>query len=433
MRMYDLIRKKRDGGEMTAEEIKSLVEGVVEGSIPDYQISAWLMAVYFNGMTEHETACLTQSMAESGDVADLSFFGNNTVDKHSTGGVGDKTTLIVAPIAAAAGCTVCKMSGRGLGHTGGTVDKLESIPGYRTEMPAAEFLKQTENIGIAVIGQTGNLAPADKKLYALRDVTATVDSIPLITASVMSKKIAAGSKNIVLDVKCGSGAFMKNADDAQKLAAAMVEIGNRCGRNTAAVITNMDVPLGRAVGNSLEVAEAADILKNGTECDLKEVSLVLAAHMIALTKGVSAETGRSIAEEMLSSGAAYAKMKEWIAAQGGDTACLDDTALLPGAKEAAGIVSMQSGYITQMDCEGIGSAAMLLGAGRVAKDDVIDPAAGIIINKKTEDRVEKGDVLCTLYTNRPDTLKAATERYMVSVTFGETQPQTQPLIYKTVK
>ncbi len=433
MRMYDIIRKKRDGGELTAEEIRFFVNGYVKEDIPDYQASALTMAVFFRGMTERETADLTMAMAESGDTVDLSRFGTKSVDKHSTGGVGDKTSLIVTPIVAACGGKVTKMSGRGLGHTGGTVDKLESIPGYKTTLPADTFLKQVEQIGIALIGQSGNLTPADKMLYALRDVTATVDSLPLITSSIMSKKLAAGSHNIVLDVKVGSGAFMKTPEDARKLAQAMVDIGERCGRRCVAVLTSMDAPLGNAIGNALEVKEALSVLKGEAGGDLKEVCLTLAAEMIALVREISVEEARRLAEEVLQSGAAFEKMKQWIAAQGGDTRYLDDPTLFPAAAHRLDVVANDGGVITAMNAEEIGMTAVMLGAGRAAKADSIDPAAGVILHKKTGDSVTKGDLLATLYTERAETLEAAKARYLDALKIENAAVQPLPLIMDIIR
>ena len=430
--MYDMILKKRDGGELSGEEIAFFIEGFTRGDIPDYQASALCMAILWRGMTDRETADLTACMARSGDTVDLSEFGSLSVDKHSTGGVGDKTTLIVAPIAAALGAKVAKMSGRGLGHTGGTVDKLEAIPGYRTSLSPEEFMEQTRRVGACVISQTGNLTPADKKLYALRDVTATVDSIPLITSSVMSKKLAAGAKNIVLDVKCGSGAFMKTAADAERLARNMVDIGKSCGRNVVALITDMDVPLGRAIGNALEVAEAARLLKTGEDCDLTRVSKELAANMIALVRGIGADEARELVNGCVASGAAFEKMKRWIEAQGGDPACLDDPSLMPRAAFAVPVTSPADGFIGGMDAQAIGNAAMLLGAGRASKSDVIDPAAGIVLEKKTGCPVKKGELLCTLYTNREKSADEAKNVFLGALSFTDGKPEERPLILSRV-
>ena len=398
MRMYDIIKKKRDGGQLSTAEIQFFIKGYVDGSIPDYQASALCMAIFYSGMTEEETAALTLAMANSGDTVDLSRFGNNTADKHSTGGVGDKTTLIVAPIAASLGCIMAKMSGRGLGHTGGTIDKLESIEGFNTALTPEEFFSTVEKTGLAVVGQTGNLTPADKKLYALRDVTATVDSIPLIASSIMSKKLAAGAHTIVLDVKCGSGAFMKTPEEAKALALEMVKIGNNCGRNTSAVITNMDRPLGKNIGNALEIKEAIEVLKGKGPSDLREVCLSLATQIVSLSKGVDKDSARKLCEDALSSGKAFGKFKEWISAQGGNSQWIENPDLFPVAKFSKDILSRKDGYISGTDAESIGIASVMLGAGREKKDDTIDMSAGIIMHKKTGDFVKKGDSIATLFT-----------------------------------
>lgn len=433
MRMYDILHKKRDGLPLSDEEIAWFVAGYTAGDIPDYQASALLMAIFLRGMTEAETAALTMAMARSGDTVDLSAFGERSVDKHSTGGVGDKTTLIVAPIVAACGGKVTKMSGRGLGHTGGTVDKLEAIPGYMTTLAPAAFLRQVQEVGVAVIGQSGNLAPADKKLYALRDVTATVDSIPLITASIMSKKLAAGSKNIVLDVKVGSGAFMKTPADARALAAEMVKIGKACGRNTAALITDMDTPLGNAVGNILEVKEAIAVLRG--ECDgaLREVCEALATEMLVLFSGMTPADAKKRVRETVDSGAAFAKLREWIKAQGGDVRCIDDPARFACAPYSMAVKCTADGFVTAMNAEEIGAVASVLGAGRAVKTDTIDPTAGILLVKKTGDRVTVGDTLCTLYTSKRETLAPAAARYAAAIAVGDAPPETKPLIYDIVR
>ena len=422
MRIYDILLKKRNGGELTPAEIRFFVNGYTAGDIPDYQASALMMAIFFRGMNERETVDLTAAMAASGDAVDLSRFGNLSVDKHSTGGVGDKTSLIVGPIVAALGGKVTKMSGRGLGHTGGTVDKLESIPGFRTSLSADAFLRQVETVGIAIIGQSGNLAPADKKLYALRDVTATVDSIPLITSSIMSKKLAAGSKNIVLDVKVGSGAFMKTPAEAETLAREMVKIGKACGRNMAALLTDMNAPLGHAIGNALEVQEAAAVLKNECGGDLREVSLALAAEMTALFQAVSVEEAKRLVTKTLESGAAYRKMREWIAAQGGDVAYLDNPTRFPTAHFAETVPAPRDGYLVSMNAQAIGTVSVLLGAGRAKKDDAIDPAAGILLHKKPGDRVRAGEPLCTLYTSKSAALSDAAAAFVAAVTIGDNPP-----------
>lgn len=432
MRMYDIIAKKRDGGELSDAEIRFFVNGYTAGEIPEYQVSALLMAIYLRGMSENETTSLTQYMAMSGDMVDLSYFGGLSVDKHSTGGVGDKTTLIVAPIAAACGCKVAKMSGRGLGFTGGTADKLEAINGYKTDLSGDEFFNIVNKVGVAVVTQSGNLTPADKKIYALRDVTATVESIPLITSSVMSKKIASGAKNIVLDVKYGSGAFMKTKKDAEILAENMVRIGNLCGRNTAALITDMNVPLGFAIGNSLEVIEAINVLKGKQNGDLREISIALAGNMIALSQNISEQEGIALAQKALDSGKAFLKMREWIAAQGGDTACIDDTSLFKEAEYSMQVKASTGGFISEMNCEKIGVASAVLGAGRITKDDEIDLTAGIILSAKTGDYISFGDNLATLYSNDKDKLKQAAEIYKSAVHIGGNAVK-ETLIYKTVK
>lgn len=428
MDMLSLIRKKRDGAALSREETEYMVNAFTRGDIPDYQMSAFLMAVIFKGMDDSEISALTDSMARSGDMLDLSRFGNLSADKHSTGGVGDKTSLIVGPIVAACGGVFAKMSGRGLGHTGGTVDKLESIEGYKTSLTEEEFLSQSERVGIAVIGQTGNLAPADKKLYALRDVTDTVDSIPLIVSSVMSKKIAAGAKNIVLDVKYGSGAFMKNENDAVILAEKMVEIGKRCGRNIAAVISDMDVPLGYAVGNSLEVREAISLLKGADIPDLREIVLCLSSELISMIFETDIESARASVENALDSGKAYNKFCEWVTAQGGN---LKDDFVVAPIKED--IFAKKSGYISHMDAEKIGRASCELGAGRKKKDDIIDLSAGIMLTKKTGDYVKKGDVIATFHTSGKDKLAPAKEFFESSVEYSDNKVEKNDIVAKIIR
>lgn len=433
MRMYDIIEKKRNGNELSKEEIEFFIKGYTNGSIPDYQASAFCMAVYFKGMTENETVLLTEAMANSGDTVDLSMFGTLSADKHSTGGVGDKTSLIVAPIVASLGGKVTKMSGRGLGHTGGTVDKLESIPGYKTTLSGDDFISQVEKVGMAIIGQSGNLTPADKKLYALRDVTATVDSIPLIVSSIMSKKIAAGSHNIVLDVKCGSGAFMKTLDDAETLANEMVKIGKGCGRNTAALITDMDRPLGSAVGNSLEVIEAVQVLKDELNNDLKEVCVSLASELISLVLSVSHCEALTMVNNALNSGKAFEKMKEWISAQGGDVSFIENTGKFPKAESVYDVLADSDGYISSMDTEKIGLASVILGAGRENKEASIDFSAGIMLYKKTGDKISKGEKLATLFTNNKMTLEDAEKMYRSALFVSSVNPERKPLIYKVIR
>lgn len=433
MHMYDILRHKRDGQVLTEEEIRYFIAGYTAGEIPDYQAAALAMAICCNGMDAGETAILTDVMMRSGDRVDLSCFGTDTVDKHSTGGVGDKTSLIVGPIVAALGGKVAKMSGRGLGHTGGTVDKLESIPGYRTELPPEEFIAQVERVGIAIIGQSANLAPADKKLYALRDVTATVDSIPLIASSIMSKKLAAGAHNIVLDVKVGNGAFMKTREQGEELARQMVAIAKACGRQVAALVTNMQVPLGWAVGNTLEVLEAAEILQGGGCPRLRELCEALAAEMLSLCHGWSAEHSRQQVKAAVDSGAAFARMQAWIAAQGGDSTYLTAPERFAEAAVTQDVLARTSGYITDMDAEQIGHIGVALGAGRRQKGDAIDHAAGIRLWQKTGDYVRAGDRLATLYTNHPDSLNAAEEAYRAALTIQEAPPAPGLLVYSILR
>ena len=432
MRMYDLIHKKRNGGELTEEELKYIVKGYTDGQIPDYQMSALLMAIYFNSMTEKETAIFTDEIAHSGEMVDLSQIKGIKVDKHSTGGVGDKTTLIIAPIVASYGVKVAKMSGRGLGHTGGTVDKMESIPGLKTTLEIEDFIKQVNDIGVAVIGQSGNLAPADKKLYALRDVTATVDSIPLIAGSIMSKKLAAGNDAILLDVKTGSGAFMKTIDDSIKLASAMVSIGKHAGKNTLALITEMDIPLGHMIGNSLEVKEVCEILQGRGPKDLREVAINLAANMLFLAKKGSLEECKQLAAKALDDGQAFNKLCEFVEAQGGDISYLKDPSKFAMAKHIYEVKAPVGGNIHRMDTEGIGIASVVLGAGRKTKEDDIDFAAGIELVKKTGDKVERGDVLAVLYTNNDKSIKEAEKMLLESYTIDEDEVEVKPLILARV-
>ncbi len=433
MRMYDIIEKKKMGESLTDDEIHFVIDGYVKGTIPDYQVSPLLMAIYFSGMDDRETAALTKAMMNSGDVVDLSEFGDATVDKHSTGGVGDKTSLVVAPIMASLGCKMAKMSGRGLGHTGGTVDKLESIPGFKTSLSPDEFFDQVRNTGLAIIGSTANLAPADKKLYALRDVTATVDSVPLIASSIMSKKLAAGAHNIVLDVKIGSGAFMKTEEDGRTLARKMVDIGKSFGRNIAAVVTNMDRPLGFAVGNSLEVLEAVSVLKNESRGDLRDICVALASNLLSLCYGWSEEESEARANEAIESGAALEKFKEWITAQGGDASFVDDPSLLGKAEYAFEFKAERDGYISHMNAETIGKTASVLGAGREKKTDDIDHTAGIILKRKTGDYVKKGETIALFYTSKEESEKAAAEMFASAVDFSDESPVEKPLVYGVIK
>lgn len=433
MRMYDIIEKKRNGGELTGSEIAWFVQNYTAEQLPDYQAAALLMAIFLNGMQPQETAALTLQMAKSGEELELSRFGNLTADKHSTGGVGDKTTLIVAPLAAAAGVKVAKLSGRGLGFTGGTVDKLEAIPGYRTNLTPQEFLTQVEQIGIAVTGQSGNLAPADKKLYALRDVTATVESLPLITSSIMSKKLAAGSKNIVLDVKFGSGAFMKTKEQALALAESMVHIGQRCGRSMTALITNMNIPLGNEIGNANEVSEAAAVLQGRVKGPLRELCLALAANMVCLAFGKPFEAALQQVTQLLENGAAFQKMQQWVSAQGGDSGYLTNPELFPQPAHLQPVLAPAGGYITAMDSAKVGECCVVLGAGRSVKNEKIDPLAGITLLRHLGDLVQKGEPVALLRTNRAAALQTGQQLLSAAIKIGSTPPDSEPLIYKTVR
>ena len=433
MRIYDIIAKKRDGYELSDEEIAFFVKNYVSGEIKDYQTSALMMAIYLNGMTDRETVTLTLEMARSGDMLDLSAIEGVKVDKHSTGGVGDKTTLIVAPIVAALGCRVAKMSGRGLGHTGGTVDKLESINGFNVALSPEEFIRTVNKTGICVVGQTGNLAPADKKIYALRDATATVGSIPLIASSIMSKKLAAGSDCIVLDVKYGSGAFMKTPEDALLLAEKMVTIGKGAGKKVRAVISDMDTPLGKNIGNILEVTEAVEILRSGADSDLTQVCIALAANIIVLAFGITYDEAEKKVCTVLENGEAYGKFLEMVKAQGGDVSLIENTESFRKAKYRKEVLSPADGYISATDAEKIGSASVVLGAGRATKDDAIDYTAGIIFHKKTGDKVEKGEVIAELFTDDESRFTSAVEMFMSGFVFSEKEAERKPLIYKVVE
>lgn len=433
MRAYDIIYKKREGERLSAKEIRFLIDGYTRGEIPDYQMSAWAMAVFFQGMDAMETAELTLAMAESGDQVDLSPISGVKVDKHSTGGVGDTTTLVLAPLVSAAGVPVAKMSGRGLGHTGGTIDKLESIPGFKVDLTMEEFIHNVNSIGMAVIGQTGNLTPADKKLYALRDVTATVDSIPLIASSIMSKKIAGGADGIVLDVKTGEGAFMKKLEDSRKLAEAMVEIGREVGRKTIAVITDMNQPLGLAVGNALEVREAITTLKGEGPPDLEELCLTLGANMLLIAgKAKDFTEGYNLLQETLVSGKALEQFGRFISAQGGDPAVIDDTGLLPEAKYQIELKSDRSGYINGIKAREVGLLAMSLGAGRATKEEDIDPAVGIVLNKKYGEEVARGETLAVLHLNDHELVEEARKRLRSSFEIKEKKPEERPFIYEII-
>ena len=433
MRIYDIIAKKRDGYELSDEEIAFFVKNYVSGEIKDYQASALMMAIYLNGMSDRETVTLTLEMAKSGDMLDLSAIEGIKVDKHSTGGVGDKTTLIVAPIVAALGCKVAKMSGRGLGHTGGTVDKLESIDGFNVALEPDEFLDTVNKTGICVVGQTGNLAPADKKIYALRDATATVGSIPLIASSIMSKKLAAGSDCIVLDVKYGSGAFMKTPEDALLLSEKMVAIGKGAGKRVRAVISDMDTPLGKNIGNILEVKEAVEILKSGTDSDLTQVCIALAANIIVLAFGTPYDEAEKKVLTVLRNGEAYNKFLEMVISQGGDASLIENTEKFRKARCRKEILSPADGYISATDAEKIGSASVVLGAGRATKDDAIDYTAGIILHKKTGDKVQKGELIAELFTDEESRLVSAETMFMSGLTFSDEPTERASLIYRVVE
>ena len=433
MDIQSMLRKKRDGAPLTKEELVFFANGAADGSIRDYQLSAMLMAMYINGLDDRETADLTMAMTHSGDVADLSGIEGVKGDKHSTGGVGDKTTLIVAPVAAACGIKMAKMSGRGLGHTGGTIDKLESIPGFQTALPRDRFVSVVNNTGLCVVGAAGGLCPADKTLYALRDVTETVSSIPLIASSIMSKKLAGGADCIVLDVKCGSGAFMKTQEEARKLASAMVEIGKRAGRRVAAVLTNMDLPLGSAIGNAVEVQEAVEVLNGAGPDDLRTVSLTLAATLLRLGGKGSKEECEAMAQEALDSGKAKQAFEQMVAAQGGDAAYIRDPGRFPQAKVQYTLKAPQKGYIAAMDAEQIGRVCVLLGAGRRTKEDDIDPSAGILLLKKTGDLVEAGEPLATLLCGSEALLPEAERAFLAALRFSDTPPEKIPLILETVE
>ena len=432
MTAYEIIDKKRNGEELSEEEIIWLCNGYLKGDVPDYQMSAWLMAVCIRGMSDKETTCLTRAIANSGDKICEELFGPFSVDKHSTGGVGDKTTLIVAPIAAALGCTVAKMSGRGLGHTGGTVDKLLSFTGYNISLTRNDFVSQAKKIGVAVVGQSENLAPLDKKLYALRDATATVNSIPLIASSIMGKKLALGARSIVLDVKCGSGAFLKTEKEARLLAKAMCELGRSCGRRVKALITNMDVPLGFCIGNILEVKEAMSVLKGEGPADLTEICIEIASSMLSLALEIEIDEARERVKNALSRGAAYEKFKEWIVAQGGDVSYLDNPSLFKEAKYKLEVFAEADGFIQKMNTEKIGAAAVVLGAGRAKKEDGIDLASGIILAKKTAEPVRRGELIATLYTEKEHTIEEARERFLSALKIGDEAPSASKLIYEII-
>ncbi|MED3624918.1 pyrimidine-nucleoside phosphorylase [Neobacillus thermocopriae] len=432
MRMVDLIEKKRDGHELTTEEINFIIKGYTEGKIPDYQVSAFTMAVVFRGMTERERADFTMAMVESGDQIDLSQIEGIKVDKHSTGGVGDTTTLVLGPLVASVGVPVAKMSGRGLGHTGGTIDKLESVNGFHVEIDNKEFIDLVNKNKIAVIGQSGNLTPADKKLYALRDVTGTVESIPLIASSIMSKKIAAGADAIVLDVKTGAGAFMKTLDDSRELAKAMVRIGNNVGRRTMAVISDMSQPLGYAIGNALEVKEAIDTLKGEGPEDLTELCLTLGSHMVYLAeKAKSLQEARAMLENAIKDGSALEKMKVFLSSQGGDASVVDDPSKLPQAKYIIDLEAKEDGYVSEIVADEIGTAAMLLGAGRATKESEIDLAVGLVLRKKIGDQVKKGEPLVTIYSNFED-VSEVKEKLLQNIKISTTKVEPPILIHEEI-
>ncbi|MDK3605010.1 pyrimidine-nucleoside phosphorylase [Staphylococcus pseudintermedius] len=425
MRMVDIIAKKRDGHALTKEEIEFVVNGYTNDDIPDYQMSSLAMAIFFQDMTDEERAYLTMAMVESGDQIDLSNIEGIKVDKHSTGGVGDTTTLVLAPLVAALDVPVAKMSGRGLGHTGGTIDKLESVEGFHVEISEEAFVKLVNEDKVAVIGQTGNLTPADKKIYALRDVTATVNSIPLIASSIMSKKIAAGADAIVLDVKTGNGAFMKTVDDAEQLAHAMVKIGNQVGRQTMAIISDMSQPLGRAIGNALELQEAIDTLKGEGPEDLTELVLTLGSQMVVLAqKAKDLDEARGMLQEVIDNGKALEKFKTFLSNQGGDASVVDEPSKLPIAQYQFELPAKRSGVVSEMIANEIGIASMMLGAGRQTKEDVIDLAVGLVLNKKVGDRVEEGESLLTIYANSEDVEQVKQKLYdNITISDHAEQPQ----------
>jgi pyrimidine-nucleoside phosphorylase len=431
MRPLDLIRKKRDGGELSADEIAFLVRAYTRDEIPDYQMAAWLMAVVIRGMARSELSALTTAMLHSGEVLDLSDLPGPKVDKHSTGGVGDKTSLIIAPIVAAAGVTVPMISGRGLGHTGGTLDKLQSIPGFNVNLSLSEFRRVLRSCGCGLIGQTAEIAPADKKLYALRDVTATVESPYLICASIMSKKLAEGIDSLVLDVKTGCGAFMKTEKDSAFLAELMVETGERMGKKMVALITDMDQPLGLKVGNALEVEECIDVMKGGGPADLRELSVEFAAQMLYLAgKAINLEQGRSVADQLIQNKAALNKFREIVTHQGGDPSVIDDPARLPKARHHAPVLSRANGFVEAIQCEQVGIASLVLGGGREKKEDVIDPAVGLVLHKKVGDPVRNGEPLCTIHYNSEARLTDACNLLEQAYRFVESPPAvSRPLIH----
>ncbi|MEG0615576.1 MAG: thymidine phosphorylase [Oscillospiraceae bacterium] len=429
MRMYDLISKKKNGIPLTDEEIKAFVSGFMAGEIPDYQVSAFLMAGYIYSMTPKETTALTIEMAKSGECLDLKkYFHKFTVDKHSTGGVGDKTTLIVGPIVAACGVLVPKMSGKGLGHTGGTIDKLQSIPNFRTDLSLEEFVEVVKKCGVSVVSQTAELAPADKKIYALRDATATVDSIPLISSSIMSKKLAMGADALVLDVKVGSGAFMKTITEARKLAESMVSTALSAGKKCRAILTNMDAPLGKCIGNSLEVIEAIEVLKGKVTSNLYEISIELAANMLFLAEKGSLDDCRKLSKEAISSGKAIEVFRQMIALQGGKSDVIDDYSLFERPKFSKEIFADKDGFVSEINCEECGLSAQILGAGRATKDAEIDFTAGIVLNKVLGEKVRKDELLATFYSSVTDDFSEAEQRFLAAYIIGEKIPKLIPII-----
>ena len=433
MRAYDIIKKKRDGEVLSEAEIRWFVENYAKGNIPDYQVSALCMAIYFQGMNLEETAALTFAVRDSGDVLDFSEINGLRVDKHSTGGVGDKTSLVVAPIVASLGVKVAKMSGRGLGHTGGTIDKLEAIAGFRTDIPIDEFKAIVNETGIAIVGQNADLAPADKLLYALRDVTATVDSLPLIVSSIMGKKLAADDDCIVLDVKTGSGSFMKTLEKSRELAQWMVEIGKRAGKRMRALITDMDRPLGYAVGNSLEVIEAVQTLRGEGPKDLTELCVILAAHILCLAEKGSVEECEQMARGAIADGTALETLAKMVKAQGGDERVIYDTELFPKAKYSREVLAAASGFVQSVDTEAYGVASLLLGAGRNTKEDILDMTAGLRLLKKTGDSVRKGEPIAVLYSSSEGGFEGAEKRILDATVIGEKAPEEKPLVLAIVE
>ncbi|KGP72173.1 pyrimidine-nucleoside phosphorylase [Pontibacillus yanchengensis] len=432
MRMYDIIAKKRDGYALTKEEIDFFVEGYTNGEVPDYQASALCMAIFFQDMNDEERANITTAMVNSGDTIDLSPIEGIKVDKHSTGGVGDTTTLILGPLVASLDVPVAKMSGRGLGHTGGTIDKLEAVPGFHVEIDKSQFIDLVNSNKLSVIGQTGNLTPADKKLYGLRDVTATVNSIPLIASSIMSKKIAAGADAIVLDVKTGAGAFMKSLEDSKALAEAMVRIGNHVGRNTMAVISDMNQPLGRAIGNALEVEEAIETLKGNGPEDLTELCLTLGSQMVVLAgKADTLDEARQKLEENMKNGKALEKFGTFLKSQGGDERVVEDPSVMPKASKQFELNAKKSGYVSDIVADELGTAAMMLGAGRATKESEIDLAVGLYLNKKVGDYVEEGESLLTIYANQDD-VEDVKEKLYANITISDEKVSAPTLIHNMV-